>query len=86
MVKTFENVRLAGGERTIFTLFDTDAVLVTHQVKKTAMDWAKFWREVEIFPLIRLKSYTLAQIFYAVFHPIKAYRDIRAWQRNKSRK
>jgi len=83
--ETFENIRLAGGERTIFTLMDTDAVLVDGKVKKAGLNWTKFWREVEVFPLIRLKSYTLAQLFYAAFHPVKAYREFRAWKRNKDR-
>ena len=69
----------------IFTLMDTDAVLVDGKVKKAGLNWTKFWREVEVFPLIRLKSYTLAQLFYAAFHPVKAYREFRAWKRNKDR-
>jgi hypothetical protein len=84
--ETFENVRMAGGERTIFTLVDTDSILVNSQVKKSDWEWHKFWREVEIFPLIRLKSYTFAQVFYVIFHPIKAYRDFRTWLRNRSKK
>jgi hypothetical protein len=79
--ETFENVRLAGGERTIFTLADADSVLMDASVKDAAWEWNKFWREVEIFPLIRLKSYAFAQVFYAIFHPVKAYRDIRTWLR-----
>ena len=80
--ETFENIRLAGGERTIFTLQDTDAVLVDGKVKKAGVEWGKFWREVEIYPLIRLKSYALAQLFYSIFHPVKAYREFRARLRN----
>ena len=77
--ETFENVRLAGGERTIFTLADTDTVLIDNRLGKTGWEWNKFWREVEIFPLIRVKSYALAQLFYAIFHPVRAYRDLRSW-------
>jgi hypothetical protein len=84
--ETFENIRLAGGARTIFTLLDTDGVLEDDRVKAAHWDWMKFWREVEIFPLVQLKSYVLAQLFYALFHPVKAYRDFRAWLRQRSNK
>jgi hypothetical protein len=84
--ETFENVRLAGGARTIFTLLDADYVLEKGEVKRYPGNWQKFWREVEIFPLVRLKSYPLAQMVYALFHPIKAYRDFRKWLQQKSNK
>jgi len=82
--ETFENVRLAGGARTIFTLLDTDYILEKNKVKRYPGNWQKFWREVEIFPLVRLKSYPLAQLIYALFHPVKAYRDFRSWLRQRS--
>ena len=84
--ETFENVRLAGGARTIFTLIDTDYVLEENNVKPITWDWKKFWREVEIFPLVQLKSYLLAQLTYAIFRPINAYRDLRAWLRQRQDK
>ncbi|MDR3574590.1 MAG: hypothetical protein P4L50_12050 [Anaerolineaceae bacterium] len=78
--ETFENVRLAGGARTILTLRDCDARCDEHgKVLAPAPTWQKFWREVEIFPLVRLHSYALAQLAYALFHPVKAYRELRAW-------
>ena len=82
--ETFENVRLAGGERAIFTLMDTDWLLKQGKLIKPRLGWKKLLREIEIFPLLRLKSYALAQVFYAILHPVRAYRDLRRWQRNKS--
>ncbi len=82
--ETFENVRLAGGARTIFTLIDTDTVLAGGEVKKAEWDGKKFWREVEIFPLIRLKSYALAQLMYILLHPQRAYHDFRKWLQSKN--
>ncbi|MCE1253858.1 MAG: hypothetical protein LWX83_09945 [Anaerolineae bacterium] len=83
--ETYENVRLAGGPRTIFTLIDTDTVLENGQVKKMPWNAQKFWRELEIFPLVVLKSYTLAQIMYAILHPLRAYRDIRKWMQSNNK-
>jgi len=77
--ETAENVRLAGGPRTIFNLMDVNYHLEHGKVKPWPMSWARFWRELEIFPLTRLHSMSLAQVFYAVFHPIKAYRELRSW-------
>jgi hypothetical protein len=79
-----DNVRLAGGRRTIFTLMDTSHRLVGDKILPAASSWKKFWREVEIFPLIHLRSYALAQIFYTIFHPQKAYREFRKSLRNKA--
>jgi hypothetical protein len=79
-----DNVRLAGGRRTIFTLADTDQRLMNGKIMPPACSWKKFWREVEIFPLIRLRSYALAQVSYAIFHPQKAYREFRKNVSNKA--
>ncbi|MEA4907848.1 MAG: hypothetical protein VB089_09510 [Anaerolineaceae bacterium] len=77
--ETGENVRLAGGQRTIFTLIDSDRQLVAGQVTRQSSGWQKFWRETEIWPLVRLHSGLLANLSYAAFHPRKAYWELRAW-------
>jgi hypothetical protein len=81
-----ENVRLAGGERTIFGLCDADRRMVGGNLYPARMTWKKVWREVEIFPLIRLHSYRGAQVFYFVFHPLGAYRAFRALIKARRRK
>jgi len=81
--ETYENVRLAGGKRTIFDLKDTCWQLKEDLLQRKPLTWKRFWREVEIFPLITLKSMTLSQAAYGVFHPVKAYRELRAWLRKK---
>ncbi len=77
--ETAENVRLAGGKRAIFNLLDCDARMEQGQIRPARMTWEKFWREVETFPLTRLHSAGLGQVFFAIFHPIRAYRELRAW-------
>ncbi len=81
--ETNENVRLAGGRRTIFTLMDVNYEIDSEQVRKFPLDWKKFWREVEIFPLINLKSTWLAQFFFAILHPKRAYIELRNWIASK---
>lgn len=86
--ETNENVRLAGGPRTIFTLADVDYEIESGKLRKYPLDWKKFWREIEIFPLITLKSTWLTQIFFAILHPKPAYTELRNWlsKKNKDRK
>lgn len=75
--ETAENVRLAGGKRTIFNLLDTNRRLLAGKLHPPAMSWEKFWREVEIFPLVTLRSPLLAQLTYALMHPKKWYAERR---------
>lgn len=84
--ETEENVRLAGGKRKIFTLMDARYHLVGGEIKPVPFTWKKFWREVEIWPLTTLHCSWLSNVFYAVFHPIHAYHDIRIWLRNIQRR
>jgi hypothetical protein len=75
--ETFENIRLAGGKRAIFELPDCSHRLKGGQVQPLPFSWAKLKREAEIFPLVRLHSYALGQLAYALFHPRKAYYEFR---------
>lgn len=80
-----ENIRLSGGSRTILNLMDADRRLVNGEISPAVLTWKKFWREVEIFPLVRLRSYSLGQLFFALFHPISAYQEARIWFGKKLR-
>lgn len=79
--ETAENVRLAGGQRTIFSLMDVNYEFRFGKIKKYSFSWKKFLRDVEIFPLIVLKSNIIAQLFFFLFHPKKAYVEFRSWLR-----
>lgn len=81
------NVDLAGGRRTIFTLLDCDWKLTADgQLKRPALTKKKIMREMEIFPLIKLKSRKLGEVGYAVFHPKKAYGEFRSKLRAAAKK
>ncbi len=77
--ETYENVRLAGGRRTILNLKDTQWDIRGEVAVKKPFTWQRFWRELELFPLVRLHSMVLANAAFAVFHPRKAYREFRTW-------
>ena len=78
-----ENVKAAGGKRTIFTLLDCDHELDENgDLRRVPMNKKKLLREMEIFPLVTLKSKTLGDASFALFHPKKAYAEFR--NRSKS--
>ena len=72
-----ENIRLAGGRRTIFTLEDADCYVHSGQLHRIPLHPRKLMREIEIFPLTRLHSQPMADVFFSVFHPIKAWKEWR---------
>ncbi len=78
--ETFDNIKAGGGKRTIFVLDDCDYILKNGELDYFPMSWKKFWREVEILPLVRWHSKFMTEIFYAIFHPKKAYAEWRSKQ------
>ncbi|HNT23759.1 MAG TPA: hypothetical protein PKM21_05305 [Anaerolineales bacterium] len=76
--ETTENVRLAGGRRTIFTLADANYQLKDKRIQPIPRRGAGLWREIETLPLRRWKSIPLAELTFAIFHPVKAWREWRA--------
>jgi hypothetical protein len=77
--ETADNIKLAGGRRTIFDLKDTVYRFDGKKIKRQPLTWQKFWREIEIFPLITLKSKFFGWISFAIFHPVKAFREMKRW-------
>jgi hypothetical protein len=75
--ETMNNIRLAGGRRTIFHIPDADCYLKDGQLRHIPIRGRKLWREIEIYPLIRLRSQALAEISFAIFHPIMAWKEWR---------
>lgn len=73
---SYANIRLAGGHWAIFTLGDADHHIQQGLVRKRPLDFRSLLREVEIFP-VRIRSRWLGKVFYAIFHPQKAYQNVR---------
>ena len=84
--ETADNIRMGGGRRTIFNLTDATHQLVDGRVERRCLDWRSFWREVEIFPLVSLHSRFFGWLFFAFFHPLKAYNEIKGWLAYKLKK
>jgi len=75
--ETDENVRLAGGKRHIFMLADANWQFGQKGLSHRQMTWLRFWREVEIFPIVHLHSGWMGALFFWIFHPQKAYNEFR---------
>lgn len=82
--ETDENVRLAGGKQTVFTLDDAN-FMFDERVKRSKCTWKHFWREVEIFPLVTLHSKFFSAISNMIFHPRGAYANLRKRFTNNQR-
>ncbi len=75
--ETDENVRLAGGRRNIFTLVDANWVIKKDKISRKPFSWSRFFREIEIFPMVTLHSRFFGELVYNLFHPKNAYASIR---------
>jgi hypothetical protein len=81
--ETGENVRLAGGKRHIFLLRDANLILQDGKIARKPLTWKSFWRELEIFPLVKLHSEFLGRLHFAILHPRKAYEEWRKAQKEQ---
>ncbi len=75
--ETDENIRLAGGNRTNFRLPDANYYLSPRGISKKPLTGRRFIRELEIFPMIKMHSLKLAEIFFLLLHPKQVYSKLR---------
>jgi len=67
--ETGENIRLAGGRRTIFLLDDASHRMVDGKLQKMPLTWTRFWREFQNKPLLKDGNYALTQKRFQLLHP-----------------
>jgi hypothetical protein len=77
MPESHENIRLAGGRRTIFTVLDADYSLRAGRLQRLPVRGRRFWRSFETYPLLKWKSYPLAELTFAICHPAKSFGEWR---------
>ncbi len=75
--ETTENIRQAGGQRAIFTLLDANYTLQAGRLRRIPLRGRKLLREMETFSLRKLHSKILADLSFAIFHPVKAFKELR---------
>ncbi len=81
-----ENIRIAGGRRAIFSLADTNYCIERGRIRRQKLSLPRLLREIEIFPMVTLHFSLLGQLFFAIFHPRKAYGEFRAWLKQRQAK
>jgi hypothetical protein len=79
MPESDENLRLAGGRRAILTLLDADWELGQGGPVRRRWTVGRLAREAELTPLVRWGSRPLAHVTHIVFHPRKAWGEVRGW-------
>lgn len=82
--ETDTNIQLAGGRRMIFELDDSTHCFDGSRIKSFPGSWKKFWREVEIFPLVKWHFKPLTQFLFTIFHPRQAW--VEFWKNRAMKK
>ena len=73
--ETGENIRLAGGRRTIFTLDDATHEWENGNLRPVHITTRRFFRGLEVFPLLKHGNYALTQALFSLFHPRRAFKE-----------
>ena len=81
--ESVENLDLAGGRHTVFTLYDANYKINNGKVQRIGLNRWKLMREISIFPSVTLRWPWLARITYALFNPRRAARD---WRQDGERR
>ena len=72
-----ENMRLAGGRYTVFTIHDANYQLDNDGLQRVRLNRWKLLREFVIFPAVTLHCSWLAKVVYAIFNPKRLFKDRR---------
>lgn len=73
--ESFVNVDLAGGNYTMYTLYDANYQMENRMITKPKLTWWKVVREFSIFPAVTLKCTWLAKILYSMFNRKRVRKD-----------
>jgi len=70
-----ENMRLAGGRYTVYTIHDANYQLDNYSLQRVRLNRWKLLREIVIFPAVTLHCPWLAKLFYAIFNSKRLLKD-----------
>jgi hypothetical protein len=68
---------MGGGRRALFSLNDSTHIVASGKVIPRPFSSGYLLRRMETFPLLKLRSFALAEVTFAIFHPGKAYSEWR---------
>ena len=73
--ESFENIRLAGGRRTILSLNDATHQLAEGELQPMPRTAGRFLQELINYPLLKWNNYSLTQALFMLFHPGRASKE-----------
>jgi hypothetical protein len=82
--ETGENIRLAGGRRTIFDLNDASHRLVHGDIEAMPRDWKGKLREFQNRPMLKNNNFVLTQLLFTLLQPKRAW--VEFWKNREMRK
>ena len=82
--ETGENIRLAGGRRTIFDLNDASHRLVHGNIEAMPRDWKGKLREFQNRPMLKNNNFVLTQLLFSLLQPKRAW--VEFWKNREMRK
>lgn len=82
--ETGENIRLAGGQRTIFNLDDASHRLVRGRIEVVPRDWKGKLREFQNRPMLKNNNFALTQLLFTLLQPRRAW--VEFWKRREMQK
>ena len=82
--ETGENIRLAGGRRTIFDLDDASHRLAGGAIEAMPRDWKGKLREFQNRPMLKHNNFALTQALFTLLHPKKAW--VEFWKNREMQK
>lgn len=84
--ETQNNIRLAGGKRRTMYIGDANYQLANGKLTPPPRTWQRFLRSIEVFPVLKMDSYFLAQVLFVIYHPVKTFRKTRRWIKRQLRR
>lgn len=73
--ESVENMALAGGRYTVFTIHDANYQILNNALERVRLNRWKLIRELTIFPAVTLHCRWLAKIVYALINPKRLLKD-----------
>ncbi len=70
-----DNMQLAGGRYTVYTIHDANYQMVDGELQRIRLNRWKLLREISIFPAVALHCHWMAKIVYALFNPKRLMKD-----------
>jgi hypothetical protein len=73
--ESLENLNLAGGRQTMFTLANTNKRIIQGKITNPELTGDYISREISIFPLLHIRSNWLGKVIYTILNPRRVAKE-----------